>query len=423
MKSYCRGSTTGFLTDDELRTLLNAALNDFGAIGKMVIVPPDITRLHSLAGTLTRFAYERDPAAVHAILPALGTHFPMTGAEIETMFGTVPKRLFKIHRWRSDCDRLGEIPSAFVKQISGGIVDYSVPVEINRSLLEPGIDCILSLGQVVPHEVAGMAGHNKNIFVGLGGAANIHRSHFLGAACGMERIMGRADSPVRALFDYAVDTYLNRLPIVHALTVMDRDEKGALRPRGLFIGTGRECFNRAADLSRAVNIKLLKNPLKKVVVYLDPAEYRSFWLGNKSIYRTRMAIADRGELVVLAPGISCCGEDPSIDKLIRQFGYYGTPDVMKNLKSSPLLAENLSAAAHLIHGSSEGRFSITYCAGGLCAREVEKVGFNYAPVNELLRRYDPAVLQPGPNTLADGEEIFFIPNPATGLWALERDFA
>jgi nickel-dependent lactate racemase len=422
MTLFSKQSLTGFLSGDDLREVLIAALDDFGSIKNMLIVPPDITRLHSLAGMLTRFAYEYNPAAVKTILPALGTHFPMTEAEIETMFGNLPKSLFKEHRWRSDCRLLGEIPAAFVRQVSEGIVDYSVPVEINKTLFEPGIDCILSIGQVVPHEVAGMASHNKNIFVGLGGAGNIHKSHFLGAAYGMERIMGRAESPVRALFDYAIATFCGSLPIVHALTVMDRDERGALRPRGFFAGTGKECFNRAAELSRKVNIQLLDHPLKKVVVYLDPAEYKSFWLGNKAIYRTRMAIANKGELIVLAPGIKSCGEDPSIDTLIRQFGYHGTPAVMEYIKCSKLLEKNLSAAAHLIHGSSEGRFSVTYCAGGLCREDVEKAGFAHTPVNEMLERYNPDKLQQGINRLPDGEEIYFIPNPGMGLWALKKHF-
>jgi nickel-dependent lactate racemase len=346
----------------------------------------------------------------------------MTGKELETMFGYLPKELFKEHRWRSDCKILGEIPSDFVRKVSKGMIDFSIPVEINNALFEPGIDCILSIGQVVPHEVAGMAGHNKNIFVGLGGAENIHKSHFLGAAYGMERVMGRAESPVRALFDYAIDTYLSHLPIVHALTVMDRDEKGVLRPKGFFIGMGKECFNRAAALSCKVNIKLLDNPLAKVVVYLDPTEYKSFWLGNKSIYRTRMAVADKGELIVLAPGVKTCGEDPSIDTLIRQFGYHGTPAVMEYIKQSELLEKNLSAAAHLIHGSSEDRFSITYCPGGICRVDVEKAGFAYAPVNEMLKRYNPAELKPGTNLLPDGEEVFFIPNPGIGLWTQKKHF-
>src|SRR3990172_7027781 len=134
-------------------------------------------------------------------------------------------------------------------------------------------------------------------------------------------------------------------------------------------------FSRAADLSLRVNFTLLDAPLKKVVVYLDPSEFKSTWLGNKSIYRTRMAMADGGELVILAPGLKEFGEDPEIDRLIRKYGYRGTPATLAAVQANPELANNLSAAAHLIHGSSEGRFRITYCPGSqMRAEAIRSVG-------------------------------------------------
>ncbi len=415
-------SPTGFLSDDQMRQGMHAALDKMGGRKKILIVPPDITRLHSGAGPLTRYVYEHDPAAVKAVLPALGTHAPMTGQEIALMFGDLPKTLFHAHAWRSDCVNLGEIPADFVNQVSRGAVTYSIPVAVNRRIVSPDYDCILSIGQVVPHEVAGFAGQSKNLFVGLGGAENINKSHFLGAAYGMERIMGRAATPVRAVFDYVTRNFLHNLPIVYALTVMDRDAGGAMRPRGLFIGDDRECFDRAAALSYRVNISLLEKPLHRVVVYLDPVEYRSFWLGNKSIYRTRMAMADNGRLIVLAPGVEKFGEDGEIDRLIRAFGYHGTPATLAAVDKSETIRNNLSAAAHLIHGSSEGRFRITYCPGGIAGGEVEKAGFEYASINAMLKRYNPKKLSEGYNVLPDGEELFFISNPAIGLWAWKDRF-
>jgi nickel-dependent lactate racemase len=417
MMLFERGSPAASLSPVDLREGLRAALEKLGAINKMLIVPPDITRIQSRAGELTRYAYEFRPDAVAGILPALGTHCPMTGKEIAAMFGSVPQRLFLPHCWRTDCQLLGEIPADFIKNVSEGIVDYPMPVYGNRLLFGQPYDCILSISQVVPHEVAGMAGYSKNIVVGLGGPENIHKSHFLGAAYGMERIMGRADSPVRKVLDHAFDTFFKSLPIVHAITVVGRDADGTLAVRGLFIGNDRECFLRAASLSRKVNIHVLDNKVKKAVVYLDPLEYKSTWLGNKSIYRTRMAIADRGELVVVAPGVSRFGEDPEIDRLIRKFGYKGTPAVLRHVADDGSLRNNLSAAAHLIHGSSEGRFSITWCAGGLGPDEIKEAGFGYAPVNEMLKRYNPEILSEGFNRLPDGEEIFFVADPALGLWA------
>jgi nickel-dependent lactate racemase len=420
---YEKGSPDTVLSPDDVREGVHSALSAFGAIRNMLIVPPDITRFHSRAGELTRYAYEYAASAVKGIIPALGTHCPMTETEIETMFGDVPKSLFRNHDWRIGCVRMGEIPADFVSSISEGAVGYPIPVDIDRHLLAPGTDCILSIGQVVPHEVAGMAGYSKNIVIGLGGQEMIHRSHFLGAAFGMERIMGKADSPVRKVLDYASETFLTSLPIVHAITVIGPDQSGNQLMRGLFIGNGRECFLKAAELSQKVNIHTLDRQLKNVVVYLDPREYKSTWLGNKSIYRTRMAIEDGGRLVVLAPGVGMFGEDPEIDKLVRKFGYKGTPATLRAVRENETLQNNLSAAAHLIHGSSEGRFDITYCAGELTQKEIEGVGFTYAPVGDLLRRYDPQKLTDGNNTLDDGEELFYISRPGAGLWAGKGKFS
>ena len=282
---------------------------------------------------------------------------------------------------------------------------------------------ILSIGQVVPHEVIGMANYNKNVFIGTGGREGINKSHFLGAAYGMERIMGRADSPVRQVLNYGSEHFTKDLPpIVYVLTVVDKDENGRLVVRGLFIGDDIECYSLAAELSLKANFVMLEKPLKKVVVYLDPSEFKTTWLGNKSIYRTRMAIDDDGELIVLAPGLKEFGEDPGNDKIIRKYGYVGTPKVLQLVKENEDLQNSLGAAAHLIHGSSEGRFSITYCPGKVTKQEIESVNFEYADLNAMLKKYDPAKLKDGVNILPGGEEIFYISNPALGLWAYKEKF-
>jgi nickel-dependent lactate racemase len=287
---------------------------------------------------------------------------------------------------------------------------------VDKLLVEGGFDLILSIGQVVPHEVIGMANYNKNIFVGTGGSEGIHKSHFLGAVYGMERIMGRADTPVRRVLNYASENFARHLPIVYVHSVVAKNQRNELAVRGLFVGDDAACFERAAELSLRVNFVMLDHPIRKAVVYLDPAEFKSTWLGNKSIYRTRMALADHAELIVLAPGVREFGEDPAIDRLIRRYGYVGTPAVLQAVKSNADLAANLSAAAHLIHGSSEGRFTITYCPGHLSKEEIEGVNFRFADLGTMMKRYNPATLQDGPNVV-DGEEVFFISNPALGLWA------
>ena len=387
----------------------------------MLAIPPDFTRFHSRAGQLTGYAYQYYGDRLTDVLPALGTHEPMSAAQIKTMFPGVPAGLFRAHDWRRDIVTLGEVPAGFIQEQSEGKLDFPWPAQVNRRLAEGGYDLILSIGQVVPHEVVGMANYTKNIFVGTGGVEGINKSHYLGAVYGLERMMGRADTPVRRVLNYAAEHFARQLPIVYVLTVVGQGANGDLVTRGLFIGDDAECFERASALSLEVNFEMLDRPIQKAVVYLDPAEYQSTWLGNKAIYRTRMAMADGGELIILAPAVKEFGEDPEIDRLIRQYGYVGTPRVLEAVEHHPDLAANLSAAAHLIHGSSEGRFTITYCPGHLSREEVESVNFHYAELDAMMKRYDPARLVDGYNTV-EGEEIFFISNPALGLWSTRERF-
>lgn len=407
----------------EMRAAVHTALGKLGDRKKVLAIPPDFTRIHSHAGMVTEFVWEKYNLALSDILPAIGTHYPMTGQEIAEMFGKTPGSLFRVHDWRNGLVTLGEVPAEFVREVSAGAVDYPVPIQVDKLLVEGKFDLILSIGQVVPHEVIGMANYNKNIFIGTGGSEGINKTHFLGAAYGMERIMGKADTPVRAVLNYGSDHFAKQLPIVYIQTVVGKEPSGKLVVRGLYIGDDQECFNRAAALSLTVNFELLEQPLKKVVVYLDPAEFRSTWLGNKSIYRTRMAIADGGELVILAPGLAQFGEDAGIDALIRKYGYVNTPSVLEMVKQNKDLQQSLGAAAHLIHGSSEGRFSITYCPGKISQREIEGVNFRYADLNTMEKRYNPSKLRDGMNIMPDGEEIFFVSNPALGLWAYQGRFS
>ncbi|HPT22454.1 MAG TPA: lactate racemase domain-containing protein, partial [Bacteroidales bacterium] len=366
---------------------------------------------------ITTLIYKYYGKNLKDILPALGTHAPMTDNEIDQMYKEIPKELFRKHDWRNDVVTVGTVPGKFVSEITDGALDYSWPAQLNKLVFNGGHDLILSIGQVVPHEVIGMANYNKNLFVGTGGPEGINKSHFVGAVYGMERIMGKASNPVRSLLNYASKNFISHLPVVYVHTVIGRDDSGNLVIRGLFIGDDEDVFKLAAELSIKVNFVMLEKPLKKVVVYLDPSEFKSTWLGNKSIYRTRMAMADNGELIIIAPGLKEFGEDKEIDRLIRKYGYRGTPATLKSLKGSEELSNNLSAAAHLIHGSSEGRFSITYCPGHLTEDEIVSVGFKYQDISAMIKRYNPEKLKDGFNKTDEGEEFYYISNPAVGLWA------
>jgi len=352
---YENGSPTTALSHEDMRRGLYEALDKLGERQKVLAVPPDYTRLPSRAGELTEITWEYYGDKLTDILPALGTHTPMTEGQIDHMFGKTPKTLFRDHDWRNDVITLGEVPAEYIRDISEGKVDFAWPAQVNKLLVEGGFDLILSIGQVVPHEVVGMANYNKNILVGTGGSEGINKSHYIGAVYGMERMMGKSDTPVRRVFNYATENYLKELPIVYVLTVVGVNSEGVQQTYGLFVGDDLEVFDRAARLSLQVNFVMVEKPLKKVIVWLDPTEFKSTWLGNKSIYRTRMAIADRGELIVLAPALKEFGEDKAIDLLIRKYGYFGTDYTLKAVSENQELRNNLGAAAHLIHGSSERR--------------------------------------------------------------------
>lgn len=420
MLFYENGGENISLTDQDLALGLKEALHKAAPASstkKVLAIPPDITRFHSKAGVLTKAAVDFYEQKLTDIMPALGTHYPMKDNEIDEMYPGIDHKLFRSHKWRTDLHTLGIVPSEYIKEVSGGILDFDWPAQVNTLLVEGGFDLILSIGQVVPHEIIGFANHNKNIFVGTGGSEGIHKSHFLGAAYGMERIMGHRDSPVRKVLNYASDHFAKELPLLYALTVISPDEQGNLHCRGLFIGDGYECFEKAAALSEKVNFTKVEKPLERVVVYLDPKEFRSTWLGNKSVYRTRMAIADGGELIVIAPGLKEFGEDKQIDSLIRKYGYFTTPETMKKVEENDDLKENLSAAAHLIHGSSEGRFSISYAPGYLTKEEIESVGYKYADLHKTMDRFLISDKHNGFHRDSKGEEFYYIANPALGLWS------
>jgi nickel-dependent lactate racemase len=372
---------------------------------------------------ITAMFYEILKDSCHVdIMPALGTHDPMTDAEIDAFFGEdIPKDRFIVHNWRTDVVEIGEIPGDYVAEVSEGLINTPILVELNKRLVDGTYDRIISIGQVVPHEVAGMANYSKNLLVGCGGPDIINQTHMLGAIYGMERVMGKDHSPVRKVFDFAEKNFLAHIPLTYVLTVTTENE-GKVSIHGLFIGRNRDLFEQAVVLSQQKNLTYVKEPIKKIVVYLDESEFKSTWLGNKSIYRTRMAIADDGDLIILAPGIAKFGEDKENDRCIRKYGYVGREKILKLSQDNQDLQKNKSVAAHLIHGSSEGRFNITYAVKKMTQREVENAGFAYMDYEKAIVKYDPKILKNGFNLLEDGETIFYISNPALGLWVCKDNF-
>ena len=146
-------------------------------------------------------------------------------------------------------------------------------------------------------------------------------------------------------------------------------------------------------------------------------EFRSTWVANKAVYRTRMALADRGELLIIAPGLERFGEQKTVDTLIRKYGYRGTPKTLNSYKENSELRELAHAAAHLIHGSSEGRFNISYAPGHLSKAEIEGVGYQFVPLDTALAALPASANERRLEYHEGRRKSFFISTPSAGLWA------
>jgi nickel-dependent lactate racemase len=413
---FRRGDQQSNLGESDFRDALQAAFDAAGKPRKVLALPPDHTRSDSRAGELTRLAYEMLGDKLADVMPALGTHEAMTPAELTYMFGDLPQHLIRVHHWKTDVTTLGKVDSDFVTQATEGIYSKPWAAQVNRLLVEGGHDLILSMGQVVPHEVIGMANYTKNVFVGTGGREGINESHYLSALYGMERTMGRCDTPLRRILNEAQDRFCNSMPLMYILTVVESLPSGQKAVRGLFVGNTHDVFFEAGELAAKVNCFVIDRTPKTVVVTMNPSKYKRTWLANKAVYRTRMLIGNGGKLVVIAPGVKEFGEDPEIDRLIRKYGYRTTPEILQMVEKNEELRRSLSAAAHLIHGSSENRFEVVYAPGTLTQQETESVGYSYANATEMTERYQCQNLSDGWHRDREGEEFYFIRDPGLGLW-------
>jgi nickel-dependent lactate racemase len=385
---------------------------------RVLLLPPDITRAHSGAGWITEALYKLLPGScdIH-VISTLGQHAPHTEEENRRMFGRIPNSRIHAHDWRNGVTRVGMIPAERVAETTGGKADWEIPLDLNCMLVNERWDLIINIGHVVPHEVLGFANHNKNYFIGLGGKETICASHIAAAVYGIENNLGNLISPLRACFNWAEERFLGRLPDVYLQVVMQRDEQNRLVHSGVYVGDDLETYLMAARRSRSQNIMALDKPVRKIVAVMQADEFRTTWVANKAVYRTRMAIADGGELLVIAPGVERFGEQPEVDSLIRKYGYCGTDQALRLYRTNSDLQDLAHGTAHLIHGSSEGRFTIRYAPGRLTKPEIESVHYQFAELREVLDRYSPEKMNEGWNILPDGEEVFFITTPSAGLWA------
>lgn len=431
------GGPDGELGDNDLDAIAGSITHEIDASltagRRVLLVPPDQTRAPSRAGDLTwrlRDGLQQRGCNV-GVLPALGTHRAMEERDAELLFGGhLDADQLLVHDWRHGVTDIGRIHRDEVAAISGALLHDEVVVATASTLLQDW-DLVVSLGQVLPHEVIGMGGYTKNLIVGLGGESLIGASHLLGALVGIETIIGEIATPVRDLVDTAFDRMLaHRINVLFVLTVVEPTEQGdrlraVLTGRGGTGCTGAAAFADAAALARQCNVTTADVPWARASCWLDANEFRSTWLGNKAIYRTRRALATGAELIVLAPGVEQFGEDPEIDKLIRRHGYRGTAAALAAADDDPELRASPATTAHLIHGSSEGRFSITYCtdpaAGGLTPEELEAVGYGWRPLAEELKRLGVNGTTPtGPAVDRSGQPFEHVAQPALGLWVAKQ---
>lgn len=391
-------------------------------IRKVLILPPDITRCHSGSGDLTNELYHIFEGCTVDVIPTLGQHVPHTPSENRWMFGDVPEERIHVHDWKTSAVKIGEIDGEFVRIATDGKADWPIPIEVNRAVVNGEYDLIINIGQVVPHEVLGFANHNKNYFIGLGGKNAITQSHMMAALCGIENNLAQLITPLRGCFNMAEEEYLGKLPDLYVQIVKTRDENGDLQTTGLYVGEGVDVYIAASRYAREHTVHMFEKPIKKVICYMDGKEFRSTWVANKAIYRTRKVIADGGDLIVIAPGVERFGEQAEVDAMIRKYGYKGTPNTLKAYAADPVLHDLAHASAHLIHGSTEGRFNVTYAPSDkLSKEEIESIGYNYLSLDEAMKRYDVANLKDGFNTV-NGEEVYYISSPSIGLWTAKSKY-
>jgi nickel-dependent lactate racemase len=387
-------------------------------IRRVLLLPPDLTRAHSGAGRITETLYRAlSPSCDVHVIPTLGQHRPHTEEENRWMFGSIPHARIHPHDWIGGVTPVGTIPASLVEETTGGAADWPIPVHLNSALMTERWDLIVNVGHVVPHEVLGFANHNKNYFIGLGGRETICASHLAAAIYGIEENLGRLVTPLRACFNWAETQLLGSLPDVYFQVVMARDAANRLVTTGVYVGDDLETYLMAARASSRQNITTFDEPVRKVVAVMQEDEFRSTWVANKAVYRTRLAIESGGELLIIAPGLERFGEQDAVDALIRKYGYCGRTRALELYRGNRDLQELAHGAAHLIHGSSDGRFTIRYAPGHLTRAEIEGVHFGYADLRETLARYPPDAMREGWNTMPDGERVFFISTPSAGLWA------
>jgi lactate racemase len=353
------GAASAAFSPEQLRDIVEEALDDITAGSRVLAIIADKTRDDNtdlLFPFAARALASRGVAQFDALV-AQGTHPPMTeeekrlktGANRASMPG--PGRIFD-HQWdrAEELVTIGELSAERIRELTGGLLDRTVALQVNRLLAHGLYDTVLVFGAVVPHEVAGFAGGAKYFFPGVGGPELTHMTHWLGALTTIEKVIGRVETPARHMIEAAADFVSAQ--VISFNSVVTRGDDSELRTHALFAGDFRKAFRQAAEISRQVHIKYTGRKYSRVVALLDE-HYDEMWVGGKASYKLGAIIEEGGELLIYAPHLRSISETHG--RLIERFGYAPLEVVAEMLTKSTELMANLCVAAHLAHVSYASR--------------------------------------------------------------------
>jgi nickel-dependent lactate racemase len=410
------GAPGASLSDADVRQIVSDAADALAPAGKRILmIIPDGTRTMPMPQMFSLFAeYIGARAARLDYLIALGTHQPMTDAQLTQLLGRPvdggmcgDSRVHN-HLWGDPATfaTIGTIPAEEIEAISGGLFSQEVVVRLNKLIYD--YDQIIICGPVFPHEVVGFSGGNKYFFPGIAGPEIINFTHWLGAVITCPAIIGAGYTPVRAVIDRAagfitVPTACFSLVVTH----------GGLH--GLYFGSAQETWQAASALSSQIHIQWLDRPVRRVLSVM-PALYDDIWTGAKGLYKTEPAVADGGEVIIYAPHIDEVSYTHGA--IIDEIGYHCRDYFVKQwdrFKDYPW-----GVLAHSTHLRGLGEYDATTrvetcrikvtLATGIPRARCERINLSYI---------DPREINPAEWANREDEGILYVPRAGEMLYRVK----
>jgi nickel-dependent lactate racemase len=414
-----KGSTTAYLSEDDVRELAIQAFEGMNLEGKRVLViVPDSTRTAPIP-LFFRLFHQLLWGRVAALdyLVALGTHQPMSDEALNRLVGITPEERRTTyagvhllnHRWDlpGTLITVGTIPAAEIGEISGGLLVQEVPVTLNRLVLD--YDQLIVCGPVFPHEVVGFSGGNKYFFPGISGPEVINLTHWLGALITSYEIIGTQHTPVRAVIDRAA-SFIQVPRLCFGLVVTYQGLAG------VYVGSPEQAWAAAADLSSRMHVVYVDKPFRQVLSVM-PEMYDDVWTAAKGMYKMEPAIADGGEVVIYAPHITEISYTHG--QVIDQVGYHVRDYFVKqweDFKDFPW-----GVLAHSTHLRGAG----TYDAEGRIERPRIQVTLATGISRERCEQVNLGYLDPASVNVAEwegreGEGVLVVPKAGEMLYRVRQ---